>query len=248
MRIAKIVLLSFVLLVATPLGLHAALWWNKDHPSSWATADWSSTRTLPPAAVNRPAMIRIYSARTGRWKGIFATHSWIVLKEEGTSAYERWDKVGWGRPVRRNNYAPDARWYGNEPQVLHEVRGERAQKLIPKIRKAISSYAYHANGDYRIWPGPNSNTFIAAVLASVPELGAALPPTAIGKDFPYDDRWFAPTPSDTGFRVSLGGYAGLTLGWVEGLEINILGAVIGIDVRNPALKLPGFGRVGVQAT
>jgi hypothetical protein len=79
----------------------------------------------------------------------------------------------------------------------------------------------------------------------VPELGATLPPTAIGKDFPHDGRWVGWTPSGTGFRLSLGGYAGLTLGWIEGFEINILGAVIGIDFRDPALKLPGFGRVGV---
>lgn len=190
-------------------------------------------------------MVRIYSARTGRWKGVFATHSWIVLKEAGASGYERWDKVGWGHPVRRNNYAPDGRWYGNDPHVVHEVRGEDAARLIPQIRAGIANYAYNDRGDYRIWPGPNSNTFIASVLANIPELAATLPPTAIGKDFPHDGRWFSRTPSGTGFRISFDGYAGLTLAWVEGLEINILGAVVGIDFRNPALKLPGFGRVGV---
>ena len=45
--------------------------------------------------------------------------------------------------------------------------------------------------------------------------------------------------------ISLGGYAGLTIGWVEGIEINILGAVVGIDIRRPGLKIPGLGRVGV---
>jgi len=190
-------------------------------------------------------MVRIYSARTGRWKGVFATHSWIVLKEEGADAYERWDKVGWGQPVRRNNYAPDGRWYGNDPRVVYEVRGELAEQLIPKIRAGIAAYSFSEQGDYRVWPGPNSNTFIASVLASVPELAGTLPPTAIGKDFPHDGRWIGWTPPCTGFRISLGGYAGLTLAWVEGLEINILGMVVGIDFRNPALKLPGFGRVGV---
>ena len=38
---------------------------------------------------------------------------------------------------------------------------------------------------------------------------------------------------------------GLTLGWVEGVEVNILGAVAGLDIRRPAVKLPGFGRVGI---
>ncbi|MFC7554960.1 hypothetical protein ACFQU7_26130 [Pseudoroseomonas wenyumeiae] len=36
----------------------------------------------------------------------------------------------------------------------------------------------------------------------------------------------------------------MTLAWVEGIEINILGAVAGLDLRRPALKLPGLGRLG----
>ena len=85
---------------------------------------------------------------------------------------------------------------------------------------------------------------MTAVLAAVPELQTALPPTAIGKDFPYNGDVFGPTPSGTGVRITLGGYLGLTIGWVEGIEINFLGAVFGIDLRRPAVKLPGLGRVG----
>lgn len=237
----------FLMLFAAPLGVHAAFWWNKDHPTSWATADWNSTHTLPSPARNKTAMVRVYAARTGRWKGVFATHTWLVLKSEGATSYERWDKVGWGHPVRRNNYAPDGRWYGNDPKVVREITGREAERLIPKIRANISNYAFNSRGDYRIWPGPNSNTFVASVLADIPEFAAALPPTAIGKDFPTNGRWISPTPSGTGYRISLNGYAGLTLAWVEGLEISILGAIVGLDFRNPALKIPGFGRVGLVA-
>jgi hypothetical protein len=53
------------------------------------------------------------------------------------------------------------------------------------------------------------------------------------------------TPSRTGIRVDLGGYFGLSIGWVEGIEISILGAVAGIDIRRPALKLAGLGRLGM---
>jgi hypothetical protein len=116
--------------------------------------------------------------------------------------------------------------------------------MVPKIHAAVEGYEWRSNGDYRAWPGPNSNTFVAAVLATVPELQVALPPTAIGKDFPYDGDVFGLTPSGTGIRVTLGGYLGLTIGWVEGLEINVLGAVFGIDLRRPAVKLPGLGRLG----
>jgi hypothetical protein len=47
--------------------------------------------------------------------------------------------------------------------------------------------------------------------------------------------------------ASLGGYLGLTIGWIEGFEINFFGAVLGFDIRRPALKLPGIGRLGMTA-
>jgi hypothetical protein len=47
--------------------------------------------------------------------------------------------------------------------------------------------------------------------------------------------------------ATLAGYVGVTVGWVEGVELNFFGAVLGFDLRRPALKLPGLGRVGVTA-
>ena len=110
---------------------------------------------------------------------------------------------------------------------------------------AIARYTWRNAGDYRAWPGPNSNTFIAAIMDAVPEMRATLPPTAIGKDYPYDGKWLRLTAGGTGIRLTLGGYGGITLGWVEGVEVNILGAVAGLDIRRPALKIPGFGRIGM---
>jgi hypothetical protein len=33
----------------------------------------------------------------------------------------------------------------------------------------------------------------------------------------------------------------------EGIEINLLGAVVGIDIGRPAIKLLGLGRLGLRA-
>jgi hypothetical protein len=124
------------------------------------------------------------------------------------------------------------------------VDGDKAQQLIPKIRAAVENYKFRAYGDYRPWPGPNSNTFVQAMLDAVPELNAVLPPTAIGKDYPYRGDWLALARSGSGVFFSIGGYLGARLGWNEGIELNFFGAVFGLDIRRPALKLPGIGRLG----
>jgi hypothetical protein len=245
MRQFRRALLAFAIVILLPLGAHAAWWMSHDHPASWSSADWSSTGDLPPAAAQPAALVRIYAARVGRWRGIFAHHTWIVIKHQGGAAYARYDTVGWGQPVRRNGWPSDGLWYGNRPEIVAEARGPAAEALIPRLEAAIAGYPYSRRGSYRAWPGPNSNTFVAHVLAAVPDFPVALPPTAIGKDWTEEAIDFGWTPSGTGLRISAAGLLGLTVGWVEGVEINVLGAVAGLDLRRPALKLPGFGRIGV---
>jgi hypothetical protein len=168
-----------------------------------------------------------------------------VFKDENAATWSRYDVVGWGNPVRTNNWDPDGRWFGDAPRVLVDVRGAQAAALIPKVRAAITAYNYNQAGDYWVWPGPNSNTFTATVLRAVPELGATLPSNAVGKDFrrlPYAGL----TDSGTGIEASLWGVFGVKLGWIEGVELNFLGLVAGLDLRHPGVKLPGFGRLGID--
>lgn len=246
--IVRRVLLALLLLFLLPLATHA-VWWEMrgDLAPDWSRADWTSARILPDAPAHRPAAIRIYAARTGQWKGIFAHHSWIVVKPEGAARYTRFDKVGWGMPVRTDGWPADARWFGNTPQPVLALDGPEAERLIPKIAAAVADYPYRKGGDYRVWPGPNSNTFVAHVVSRIPELRVALPPTALGKDFHPLSEIVGPTASRTGVQVQLGGLVGVTVGWVEGVEVNVLGLVTGIDLRRPALKLPGWGRIGLPA-
>ncbi len=51
------------------------------------------------------------------------------------------------------------------------------------------------------------------------------------------------SPSGTGWQASARGVIGLIVGGDEGFELNVLGLVVGVDPRAPALKLPGFGNV-----
>jgi len=244
-RIRK-VLLTILALFLFPLAVHAALYASKDRPASFRDANWSSVGMLPPATADRDARLLVFTGRTGRWKGIFAVHSWVVFKPENATTWSRYDVVGWGQPVRTNGWAPDGRWYGNNPTVLADISGPQASALIPRIEQAVKGYAFANSGDYRIWPGPNSNTFVATVLRAVPELGVTMPPNAIGRDYrPYP--YVGLSDSRTGIEASLWGVLGLKLGWVEGIEVNFLSLVAGLDLRRPALKLPGFGRIGFEA-
>lgn len=241
-------LLIFLTLLLAPIGISAASYFLSDRASAnWWAADRSSAGVLRPAAEHPDALVRIYAARTVRWRGIVAVHSWIVFKEKDEARYSRYDYTAWGEPIRVNGFVADGRWFGQLPEEIFRADGARAAQLIPKIRAAIESYKYRNLGDYRAWPGPNSNTFVAAIIDAVPEMGAVLPPTAIGKDFPFDGAWFGRTPSGTGVRMTLGGYLGLTVGWLEGIELNIFGAVLGIDIRRPAIKIPAIGRIGMSA-
>ena len=125
--------------------------------------------------------------------------------------------------------------------MLAERRGDGVDELIARIDKPRRRYPYADT--YRVWPGPNSNTFIALVLRAVPELRVDLPATAIGKDYlgAALSRW---TPSGTGAQFNVFGVLGVLAGIEEGVELNVLGLTFGVDPLDLSLKLPLAGRVG----
>jgi hypothetical protein len=208
-----------------PMAVSAVQYLLGDRRANWQTADRSSAGLLVKASEHTDAVIRVFAARTVRWRGIFAVHTWIVVKERGASRYSRYDYTAWGEPIRIDGFLADGRWFGEIPETVVSVDGPKAEALIPKIRSVIETYKFRMD--------------------AVPELEAVLPPTAIGKDYPYHGNWVGFTPSRTGVFASLGGYIGLTIGWIEGIELNFFGGVLGFDIRRPALKLPGVGRLGL---
>lgn len=212
-----------------------------------STTSWSSSGIGPKPNETPEAVIRIYAARKGQWKGIFAVHTWITIKKAGANRFDRHEVVGWGEPVRRNNYPADGRWHGNIPDVVLDIRGPRAERLIPEIEAAIARYPYMERGSYRLWPGPNSNTFVAWIARQVPALGLELPPTAIGKDYLGAGLAIGPTPSGTGRQISLYGLVGAAVAKREGLEFHLLGTTIGVDFDDLAVKLPSVGSVGLAS-
>jgi len=238
--------LRYVLLVlfVLPVAVSTMIYAVGNKPDRYYEARWSSTGLLPSAASDPEPRILVFAARTGSWRSIFAVHTWIVVKPRN-GQYRRYEVTGFGEPVRINRIAPDAYWFSYYPEIVGDIRGELAEEAIPKIEAAIRAYSYAKRGDYRLWPGPNSNTFVATVLRAAPELQVALPPTAIGKDFRADTSIAGLTPSQTGIEVSLFGLISVKAGWIEGIEVNLLTLVASLDVHRPGLKLPGLGRIGL---
>lgn len=239
--------LTLLIVFVLPVAAKAVLWSIEERPRNWWEARWTSAGILPAAADDPAPRVYVFAARTAGWRSIFAVHTWIVVKPADAASYTRYDVTGFGRqPIRVNGYAPDSYWIGNRPEMIATVGGERAAAAIPRIEQAVRDYAYGAEGDYRMWPGPNSNTFVATILRAAPELEVAMPPEAIGKDFRADGAIFGLTDSGTGIEISLFGLLGLKLGRIEGIEINVLSLVAGVDTQQPALKIPAFGRVGLD--
>lgn len=212
----------------------------------YRTLSRASVGLAPDPKEVREAVVQVYSARAARWRGSFGVHTWIAVKPTDAPGFTVYEVIGWyamrGQPSLVVSGRPaDGRWFGNAPELLADKRGAGVDELIQRIDAAARRYPH--GDDYLIWPGPNSNTFVAFVLRDAPELRVDMPPTAIGKDF-IPGGIVARTPSGTGYQVSLYGLASILVGVEEGFEIGILGLTFGIDPKDLAIKLPLIGRIG----
>lgn len=219
------------------------------HSNSWQTADRSSANIAPLPSKEHQAVVQIYTARAFSWRGYFGVHPWVSVKHKDADHYIVYQVLGWN--VRRGLSAvsikkdiPDRVWFDHQPSLIFDLRGESAESAILKIEEAVKKYSF--SDQYQVYPGPNSNSFVAHIIRSVPELTVELPPTAIGKDRLNNNEFFAYSESGTGVQASAYGMLGITLGLAEGIELNVLGLNFGVDFLRPALKLPFVGRVGFK--
>ncbi|WP_426424852.1 DUF3750 domain-containing protein [Bradyrhizobium genosp. A] len=259
-RLLKIISVLIVVFYVLPVSLQAslALWDRLLTPAiaGVEVADMASASLIPAADAEPAAHVLVMSVPLSGSPGRFLTHSWIVYKHQGPSAWMRCEVLGFAsrdstgaingewldNQPSLNRFAPDGRWFGKVPEIIVSVEGAAAERMIPKIEKAIEAYPATA-GHYRTWPGPNSNTFVATIFRAVPELGAALPPTAVGKDF-RKGVFLGWTDSHTGVELNVNGVLGIKIGRVEGVEVNLLTLVAGVDLRPFSFKLPGVGFLG----
>ena len=239
----KRTILAVLSAVAVVYAIHGG--WYAATANDWRTASREPVGLAPDPAVTTEAVVQAYAARAWGWRGFFGVHTWFAVKPSGAPAFTVYEVIGWrlrwgNTALTIHQRAADARWFGRAPELLVDLRGAGVDELIARIDEAARAYPHAAR--YRVWPGPNSNTFTAFVARSVPELGLDLPPTAIGKDY-LGDGVLATSPGG-GAQLSVFGLAGLLASPAEGIELNLLGAVIGAHVWPPAVKLPLVGRIG----
>jgi len=218
---------------------------NNGSGNDWRTASRESAGIAPDPATTKEAVVQVYAARAWSWRGVMGVHTWISVKSTNAVEFTVYEVIGWRSyrglsVVSISNRPADGRWFGATPKLLADIRGQGVDAVIARIDAAAKSYPYA--DQYRVWPGPNSNTFTAYVARAVPELKLDLPPTAIGKDYLTG---IAAAPSGTGYQFSLFGLFGVLAGREEGLEVNVLGLTFGVDPADLALKLPAIGRIGL---
>ena len=240
-RVSTLMIFLFTgpLLVLVGGDVMGKAWWEASRESAGLAPD---PRTVP------EAVVQVYAARAFSWRGAFGVHTWISVKPSGATDFTVYHVIGWrvrngGNAVVIEGDIPDRLWFGAVPKILTDIRGPGVDAVIAKIDAAARSYPY--TDRYTVYPGPNSNTFIAWIARRVPELKLDLPPTAIGKDWLGPDGPVARAPSGTGYQLSLFGLAGILVGTEEGIEVNVIGLNFGVDPMDLAIRLPGIGRIGL---
>ena len=242
LRIAVVAVSATIL-----LGLMGPAWYLVSGQANlgdrWYSSSHEPIGLAPDPRKSTQAVVQVYAARAWSWRGAFGVHTWIAIKPENAAQYQVLDVRVWrgygGRSFMGiSNHRPDRKWYGKTPKLLADLRGQAADEAIPKIVEAVNNYPYLYH--YRLWPGPNSNTFTAYIGRAVPELSLNLPPTAIGKDY-MGGKLVSTTPSGKGLQINLAGLFGALISVEEGLEINLLGLGFGLNPFTTEFRLPGFG-------
>ncbi|PLX83399.1 MAG: DUF3750 domain-containing protein [Desulfuromonas sp.] len=180
-RHLKMILLPLGIVILLPLFLA-----NCGGGRDWRTASREPAGIAPDPKTTQEAVLQVYGASAWGWRGWFAIHTWIAAKPTGASQYTVYEVVGWrarrGLPVLRiAEDHPDRFWFGEKPELLKEYRGTGVDDLIRSIHQAAEDYPWKEK--YKVFPGPNSNTFTAWVLQQVPAIDVELPFSAIGSGY-----------------------------------------------------------------
>ncbi len=77
----------------------AANWWNASHAETGLAPDPDDTTE---------AVVQVYAAPAFGWRGAFAEHTWLALKDAEAGHYDRYEVIGWGVGGRCFRRAPQS--------------------------------------------------------------------------------------------------------------------------------------------
>ena len=107
-----------LVLVFFPVGVSAGRSALANPRGNWQTADRSSAGLLPLPSQHPQAVIRIYGARTVRWKAIFAIHTSRWSKSRMLLHTHVMTIPPGASLCRTNGFAANARWFGAVPETI----------------------------------------------------------------------------------------------------------------------------------
>ncbi len=122
--------------------------------------------------------------------GALAVHYWFVTKEVGhRDRWEIWHRSDDGGEsvghLHRNLMHPDAHVGGSPMRLERHWAGDSARRIANTLQLSWETYPYRDR--YRVFPGPNSNTYVAWVLRNA-GIAHRLSLRGIGQGF--IDRWW----------------------------------------------------------
>lgn len=243
---------KWLILLFLALCLTGPFWYwlhyHIDLHTHWKTANRNHSADIAPKPNQHPdAIVQLYCARAYNWRGLLADHCWLAVKPKNALHYTTIQVIGFALLLGRGSSVvikqsnADNYWFNHKPRLINSISGKQAEQLIPKLYAKVASYPYH--NAYTIWPGPNSNSFVAYLLRQLPEFKATLPTTAIGKDYLVAHPFFATTTDHHGYQISIRGLLGLSISSHSGIELNLLGFVFGISFKPLGLYWPGIGLI-----
>jgi hypothetical protein len=118
------------------------------------------------------------------WIGRFAWHYWFVVHDAtGSHRWEVWQTKNAGGfcigHVHRDLKAPDHGVGGGPSRLVLEWKEDPARRIAAVLENARTYPFCHK---YRLWPGPNSNSFVAWVLREA-GIEHELDPRGIGRRY-----------------------------------------------------------------
>lgn len=188
---------------------------------------------VPP---NDVATVMVLSNRLGGPLKRVARHAYLAVRAKDAKDWTIWECCGPGSHTSSDPFVPS---FGDQVRLHGVHRGAKAERMIACIPGATDRYG---DPSYIMYPGPNSNSYVEAVLRAC-DIHTDLLSTSVGKDWRglFGVSW---TSGGTGFQIETP-LVGLKLGLTEGIELHLFSLSIGVDLWPPAIIVPvGEGRIG----